>query len=293
MSRGAKKLTTQTVNRPSIYEYHDYRQFLKDWVQYMSSADSQFSLRKFSTKCQLAVGFLPMVLNGQRNLTEQSLCRMLPEMKLKESEQSFLKCLQILSDSNDQSERMKALNKMQKFKSYKTENIKEVKTYKFLSKPLNVIIREMADLKDFQLDVTWIQKKLLNKYTKKEIRSSINFLTENGYIAVDEKGESWLAEKQLDCIGPVFKLGLTKFHKEMFHQAILSIDTVPSHKRSIMGHTLALSHSQFVELQSAINDAIDRITKIDNKKPVNEIVYHTGFVAFPLTEFNGEESSHE
>lgn len=287
----AKKISAEETRRPNIYEYHDYRSFLKDWFEYLSGNDTEFSARQLAAKADMATGYLPMVLQGKRNLTAKAVQKMEPHLKLSESEISYLKCLQALADSEHQEERLAALKKMQKFTRYTRKNNNEVKAYKFLTRWFHVVIREMSELKDFCLDVDWICKKLIPKISRKDVKQSINFLIENEFLRVNESGAVELTEKHLECVGHVYKTGLTQFHKEMFKLAAKSIDVVPSEWRSIVGHTLSISQDQFKEVKAIMDEALQKISKIENRKSDNDIVFHTSLIAFPLTQFSKKEDA--
>lgn len=223
-----------------------------------------------------------MVISGDRNLSVKALTKIEPFLDLTASELSYLKHLMVLSDSNSQKERLESLKKMQKFTNYSEKNSEEVKAYKLLTKWYNIIIKEMVDLKEFSADVDWIKKKLIPTIYKKDIRESLSFLTKNEFLKIEDD-KFIQADQQLDCVGSVFKVGLTQFHKDMFRLAAQSIDNTPSEWRSIVGHTLSVSKDQFSEIKEILDEALQKISKIENKKESNEVVFHTSLVAFPLT----------
>jgi uncharacterized protein (TIGR02147 family) len=277
----------QNQEKPNIYGYHDYRDFLKDFLQYRIDSSEKFSLRRLARLADISSGYLPMVINGKRNLTMKALIKLEPHLGLSESEMSYLKQLQILSDSNSQAERLKALKKMQTFNRYTRVHNDEVRAFNFLTHWYNIVIREMVQLKDFNLDVEWIKGKLINKVSKQNIRDATSFLLNNDFIK-SENNKVTQTVRDLNCVGSVYKVGLKEFHKSMFDLASKSIDLVPSDKRSIVGHTLSISENQFKEVKNILDEALDKISKIENKKENNEVVYHTSLVAFPLTTLNDE-----
>ena len=59
--------------RPDLYRYHDYRAFLRDWIEYQRGTRPGFSLRSLSTESGLALGYLSMVLSVARRLTAEAL----------------------------------------------------------------------------------------------------------------------------------------------------------------------------------------------------------------------------
>jgi len=281
------KSKNKNHDKPSIFSYHDYRDFLRDFLQYRIDSTEKFSLRRLARLSDISSGYLPMVINGKRNLTKKALIKLEPYLGLGESEISYLRQLQTLADSDSQSERLIALKKMQNFNKYVNVHDGEVRAFNFLTHWYNVVIREMVELKDFSLDVEWIKSKLINKVSKKDIRDATTFLLNNDFIKNDNNKVSQTVN-DLNCVGSVFKVGLKEFHKSMFERASESIDLVPADQRSIVGHTLCVSKDQFLEIKNILDEALEKISKINNNKENNEVVYHTALVAFPLTDIKDE-----
>ena len=159
---GAKK-KIDTLQPPSIYGYHDYRKFLKDWLSYKKLSQSNFSLRSIAKTAGVATGYINMILSGSRNLSKKGLTKLSPHLGLSKTELSFLNQLRIVSDSELQFERLQALKKIQRFQGYKQINKNEVETYKYLTKWYHVAIREMTALTDFQLNPFLDSKTFKNK----------------------------------------------------------------------------------------------------------------------------------
>ena len=277
---GDKKLKNQ---RPRDFDFHDYRLFLRAWLEYKKDVEPGFSLRKLAKAIGVSASNLSMIVCGERKLKSAVLTHLQLHLGLSESEASYLECLKVLADSDSQPERLSAIKRMQNYGRYKVQHTDEVRFYKFLSQWFCVAIKEMTELKDLQLDVDWIQKRLLSKVSRNEIRQAIDFLTREKFIVPSKDGGFEAADPALKCEGSIFKSGLSSFHKKMFEKAIDSIDVTPASQRWVFGNTVAISKNQFSEIVEIMKEANERINKIVKRKESNEVVYHTGFLAFPLT----------
>src|SRR5829696_5698054 len=129
--------------KPSIHSYHDYRVFLKDWITYRQREDPKLSLRYLAKQAELSVAYLSMILSGSRNFSNEALTRILPFLKLDVTEETYLRLLRTIADSESHEERQKALELIQGFSIYKDINSKETEVYRYLSHWYNVAIREM------------------------------------------------------------------------------------------------------------------------------------------------------
>src|ERR1700719_961069 len=87
-----------------IFSYHDYRAFLKDWLNFMK-ASQNLSLRKFAEQTAISPAYISMILSGSRNLSKESFSKLLPVMKLDPSEKTYFELLISISDSESQEKR--------------------------------------------------------------------------------------------------------------------------------------------------------------------------------------------
>lgn len=270
-------------SKPNIYQYHEYRTFLKDWIAYLQKDQPDFSIRKLSQKCDFAVGYLPMVLNGKRNLSETSFATLKKHLKMKADEVSYLKYMITMNDTDSREKRLEILKKMQKFQKYGDENAKELEAYKYLTKWQYVALREMAQLTDFSNDKEWIQDRMTFAVSPKEISEGLEFLIKNEFLEDVGNGKLKVKDKILDCFEGVYRLSLAEFYKQIFQLAIESIETVPRNERLLLGHTLAVSNDAFEQISKVLTEALEKVREIEKKDSKKDRVYQVSFTAFPMT----------
>ena len=285
----AKKISTlnskvkNSSKRPQVYDYHDYRAFLKDWLVFQKASQSNFSLRMLSSHAGLTAGFLPLVLSGKRPLSKNAFSKLVPLLGLDPSESSFLEILITLGNTDSQEVRLQSLRQMKRFGAYQKNNSKETEVYLYLTHWYYVVIREMAALPGFHLDAEWIQLHLHDLVALKEIREAIAFLTENHYIELCADGSIQPPQKDLNCHGGVYRIALTQFHREMLELAVKSMESTPSSARSIVGHTVAIKSENFEKANAIIDDALNKIRALGEQENDPDTVYHLEMALFPLT----------
>lgn len=277
-------LTTPAIERPVVFTYHDYRLFLKDWLAYRKANQSGFSLRNLAKQAGLAAGYLPMILNGKRPLTQHALSRLSPFLGLSPSEQSYLESLTVFGTADSPDARLSALERMKRFGSYQTHNQRESELLEYLTHWHYVAIREMASLPGFQPDPEEIQARLQVPVTLTEIRGALDFLFKNGFLETNPDGSVRPPEKALECKGSVYRVALAKFHREIFDLAVKSIDNVPSSERNIQGHTFALKSENYSKAREIVEDAIRRIRELGESEGEGDSVYQMEIALFPLTQ---------
>lgn len=271
------------MKKPEIYSYHDYRQYLKDRMEFEKSIQPRFSLRALAAKVKVAPGFLPMLLSGSRSVSVEVLERIGAELGLAKEERRYLQDLRTLTESSSQALRLEALEGLQKAKSYGEKNPRELEMRQYLTDWFNVAIREMVNLEGFKLDAKWIRAHLKVKVPLTEIEKSIAFLLKAGFIE-KKSGKVQVVDKKLECTGSVFRIVFSQFHREMLKLASDALDTVAFEERSITGLTFPIPKSRYKEIFKILDETLDRIDAISAESKGNDSVYHVGISLFPLTE---------
>ena len=284
------KLRTTSNSRPvpSVYEYHDYRKFLQDWLSSQKGGQSPLSIRRWAERAGLAASYLSMIMGGSRPLTQKTLRQLRPTMGLNQSEFEYLEKLVSVEEAKTSSESVSELSKLQKLRAYQKSHPKEFDNYQYLARWYCVAIREMADLKDFKLDAPWIQKRLQGRVELAEIKKAIDFLLERKFLIRGENDQIEIPEKTLECRGGVYRISLGQFHREMFDLAAQSIDQVNSKERHLLGHTVTLTVEGYEKAVAIIEKAIEDISNIDRGSKGDRVVQIQAAL-FPLTKLKAIE----
>lgn len=280
MSSAAKKQRQHPGDRPSVYAFHDYREFLSAHLSFLKGAFG-LSARMISQQAGLSHGYLSLVLNKERNLTEASLGQLLSFLDLDLQEIDYLRQLIILGDSPSAEERNAALESLQNRLGYKDRHPKEFETYRYLDKWYHVAIRELAQLKDFRADPEWIQTRLAFPVRRSEIQEALDFLVQGGFL-VEVNGELKPSQRDLKCIGGVYQMSLAAFHKSMLAMAQESLDRFERHERQQIGYSFAVDQKDFAKVEEILREAKEKIQKLESDSKDKNSVYHISFSAFPL-----------
>jgi uncharacterized protein (TIGR02147 family) len=282
----AKSNQKMGLARPNIFSYHDYRKFLTDYLEHQKHTRPGFSMRKLSRDLNIASGYLPMVLSGERQLSKEALTVMLPVMALSKTEQKFFQALHDLGSARSRELRLEALGRMKKFIEYRKHNPDEALAYEYLTHWYYVAIRELAATPDFKAEPEWIQKRLRFRLTLKEIKDALEFLFSKGYLLLRENGKIELAEKNINCMDGIFRISLAQFHKQMLMLADQSLDKATEFERKILGHTFAVPASRYQRANAIIEEAFKKMQELEKETTSEQIdtVLHTTFAVFPLTQ---------
>ncbi|MFT6070012.1 MAG: hypothetical protein ACJAT2_002475 [Bacteriovoracaceae bacterium] len=267
--------------KPSIFEFDDYREYLLEVLSFLKQ--KKISQRKLAFELGVSPAILTMIISKKRGLKPKLLTSLVEYLELKPLEVRQLELLTILNDSTDKKQKELAYSHISLSKSYQNLKPKESNTYKYLSTWENVAIREMTELDGFQLNASWIKKRLLKATTLKKIQECISFLLDHELITRKKNSSEYKAGGHLNCVDGIYKLSLGKFHSNMLSMANESIEMVPSNERLILGHTVTLSEENFEESNKILQEALEKIKKLNKRDQKNTRVYHFEMASFPLT----------
>lgn len=270
-------------SRPDIFQYHDYRVFLKDWVEWLKVKRGGYSLRTLATEAGFSCAYLPLILAGKRKLTEKGQRKLIPVIQISQQEKSYL-VLMIQAIEGSKDEQAQALEQMQRLKAYRSANPRETEVFRYLTRWFYVALRELTALPQFQPDPKWIQEKLQGNLSLEEVEQALHFLVTNDFLKPDAQGKLRATEKDIRCIGQVFSSALRKFHHQMIGISLNALDTSPKDSHLIMGHTTTLSKKQFPKVQRILENALREIEKLGQEEKDPDSVYHVGLLAAPLTQ---------
>ena len=274
----------------SIYDYLDYRKFLKDRIKEMRKDNPNFSYRYFNMKSGLkSSGHLKLILDGERNLGKKSMYSVCKGIGLSDKEAQFFETLVQFNQSKDNEQKDHFYNKL--IKNYPAQHAKilESKYYKIFSHWYYVAILELVRLDSFRASARWIGNKLKPNVPAVHIRHALYDLELLGLLKKTEDGKYERTDKMLGTPDEVKSIALINFHEQMTHLALRALkkDTVKEKEYSTL--TIALSDVKITKLKRKMQDFKREIHAFLEETDENDKsdVVHINLQLFKLTNGGG------
>jgi len=241
------------MKKPLVFEYLDYRSFLKDMYAYRKQQDKYFSYRFFSGKAGFASpNFLKLVIDGQRNLSHTSILKIAKGFAIKGSQRDFFENLVLMNQASEHEQRNHYYQKMMSISGYRKIHKIAKSQYEYFSKWYYPVIREIMRFNIDDLSADQVARRLNPKITAAEAKSAITLLARLNFIRKNAHGKWEQADKDISTGAEVRSLVITNFHKEMLRLAQNAIDHVPAEDRDISALTLSIKRENFSQLKSRI-----------------------------------------
>ena len=246
---------------PDIFEYLDYRKFLADYYTQAKENNRAFSYRYFSRKAGYASpNFLKLVIDGQRNISADSIERFARALKLSSAQSRFFANLVAFNQAATGEEKNQAFERVAASRRFRQARKLDRDFYVYLSHWYYPAIREMVGRRDFVEDPEWIASQLLPSIQPAQS------------CAMPSAGS------------------IGNYHRQMLTRAAESIELVKSENRDISALTVSISTDTVAELKDRIHDFRELLIDLCDRDESPDAVYQINLQLFPLTKTRKDDS---
>ncbi|MCB9060742.1 MAG: TIGR02147 family protein [Halobacteriovoraceae bacterium] len=270
---------------PQIYDYRDYRAFLKDLIDYKMSVEKRLSFRRLSNLTGYTTpNHYQKIISNQKNMSPRGAREIAKLFNLNPAELKILLLLMKYNDSKKHDVKINALKKLIKNQKYRLHNPNVEEVYKYYSQWYYVAIRELSLLDDFQDDPQWIAKTLIPNISVAEAVQALLDLTKLGIIKRGVDGKIVSAVQQhIDFRGEVPSHTIANYHKNMINMGRESIDRINRDERDITSVTLPIPIDKISELKSYIKDIQNNFREKVHSYNSPDSIFQLNMQLFPIS----------
>lgn len=270
-----------------IFEYLDYREFLKDYYNAKKVANPAFSLRVFSDKIGFkAKDFISRVMNGDKNLSSQSIPKVASGLRLGKHETEFFIALVKFNQAETTEERNEAFGEMQAVlrvvRFAEKQHLLGHAQYMVYSHWRHLTIRSLIGMYGFDGDYETLARRVHPRITAEEAKASVKLLEDCMLIKKGKNGKYVLTENAVTTGDRTSRLALRGFHQDCLKLAADSIDRDPPGTRHISGLTLGISQEGYERIVERINAFRKEIALIAEEDENSDKVFQLQFALFPV-----------
>ncbi|MBR4916561.1 MAG: TIGR02147 family protein [Fibrobacter sp.] len=277
----------ETKPTRKIFEFLDYREFLKDYYNTKKMANPAFSLRVFSDKIGFkAKDFISRVMNGEKKLSTQSIPKVANGLRLGKHETEFFVALvkfnqaETMDERNAAFEEMQAILKVVRFAD--KQHLLGHTQYMVYSHWRHLTIRSLIGMYGFDGDYEALAKQVHPHITADEAKKSVKLLEECQLIKKGKDGKYSLTDSAITTGDRTSRLALRGFHQHCLKLAADSIDRDPPGSRHISGLTLGISQEGYERIVERINAFRKEIALIAEEDESADKVFQLQFALFPV-----------
>jgi uncharacterized protein (TIGR02147 family) len=269
---------------PDVFQFRDYRAFLRAFYAQNKRAEYGFSLRAFSKRARLrSSNYLKLVMDGERNLTREMAERFGEACALRGQAADYFCALVAYNQAESAVDRERAYARLARMPRFRAVYKLDAAQQAYHSSWYMPVIRELVASPEFREDPRWLARRLSPAITPRQAERALAILIELGLLARDEGGRL----QQVDALvqTPDGPLGhqVQQFHRAMLERAASAIESVPRDERQIESITLCLSEARARELKARIDAFCDEVLQSFQSDAGSKRVYQLNLQLFPLT----------
>ncbi len=273
-----------------VFDYLDYRAFLRDFYAHMKGTRRGFSFRSFSRKAKLgSPNHLKRVMEGDRNLTQEMAERFAHACGLEGEGAEYFVHLVSFNQAGTSAERSRAYAKLTGSKTYRRIRKLDMAQAAYHSKWYIPAVRELAGRRDFQPDPKWIAARLLPPIKPSEAQDALKTLFQLGLLKT-EGDQRVVQSEPLISTGPeMHAVHIANYHRTMMQRATEAIDLVSSDGRDISSVTMLVSAGGLQRMKRRIQNFRRELMELALAESEGKQVVQFNFQLFPLSVDPDEE----
>jgi len=271
-----------------IFDYIDYRSFLRDFYSVNKSEKKYFSYRYFSGRAGIkSPVFLKLVMDGKRNLTRNMVEKFATALKFNEKERVYFRNLVLFNQAQNSQEKQEHYLVLKSMAGMVKEHVIGSDLYDYYDKWYISVIRELICLRNFKDDFRKIASAVFPKIRPMQAKKALELLLRLGLVRKIGDGSYEQTQKAITTGSEVNSLAIRNFNRNMLLLAENSLDKVSRSNRHISGITVGISGQCYHVLTAEIEAFKERVVKIVNADEKSENVYQLNLQLFPLNRIDG------
>ncbi|MDB4987527.1 MAG: hypothetical protein JWN04_2705 [Myxococcaceae bacterium] len=267
-----------------VFQYLDYRAFLRDYYLERKARRPGFSYRGFSRRAGLgSPNYLKLVIEGERSLTPAMAARFAKACGLADESAAFFEHLVAFNQAKSVREREDCFARLTGFRRHRSVRRLDLKHADYHSTWYLPAIRELAARADFREDPTWIARALAPRISVAQAREALKTLVELGLLAANDDGHLRQSEPLVSTGPEMHRAYVAKYHKMMMRRAAASISLFASEERDVSSLTLCLGRDGIERIKRRLRSLRRELLEMSELESDPEQVVQINFQAFPLS----------
>ena len=267
-----------------LFEYQNYRDYLRAYYNEQKAEKKSFSYRSFSKKAGIqAPSFLYYVIEGKRNLTKNSLVKISTAIGHSREESDYFENLVFFNQADTIHDKTFYYSRIVEVRRPFDIQVIPLDRYEYYSTWYHSIVRELVTFFDFRDNYAQLGALLIPQINAKQARESIALLEKLGFIERDQQG---LFHQTNNIISvhpqPSDSFIIEKFQMEMLNVALHSYERIPIYDRMSSSTTFSISEETFKLFKLKAREFRKELAEIARLDSSQECVYQLTMNLFPV-----------
>ncbi|MFP4164782.1 MAG: TIGR02147 family protein [Chitinispirillaceae bacterium] len=275
------------MNRISIFDYLNYRDYLRDAFAQLKKEDASYTYRKIASELGMrSIGHITWIIQGKRNLTLRKADRFSQLLGLNRKENSYFRLLVLYTNSKKHSEKRDLFEKIVTAQKSQKRIVTKEQT-EYWSKWYYSAMRELVAIHKISDDYKEAARLMVPRISPAEAERALKLLEKLEFIVRDERGYYKRLDRVISMDAEWGTLCVRQHQMDMLDLAKLGLEKIPREDRDISSVTMSLSEERFEQVRNLFQDFRQQLITLARTDPNPERVYQVGLQVFPLSKNPG------
>ncbi|MEK7395044.1 MAG: TIGR02147 family protein [Fibrobacterota bacterium] len=263
-----------------VFEYLDYRAYLKDAYEERKSEASFYSYRMMAESFGVFASNIFRIIHGEGHLPARCQSRALEFLGLTGRGAEYY--LLLISYARERSVKAKGdiLEKAMSLRDVERRPI-EGKELEYFSHWWTVVLRALLEITEGRAVPAELSKCLTPPVPTADVEASLNLLTELGLVKKASSGRLLPTQAHLTAGGPAKAQAVRKFQSQILALASEALERFKPEDRDISTLTLSLDENAFREIRELVRECRRQIQKRVEECHHSDRVLHLAMAFFP------------
>lgn len=268
----------------NIFDYTDYRKYLRDYYENRKAVDRSFTVRYIAENVGFkSASFFCQLMSGRSNMSPELANKFSEFIGFNKKESDYFETLVSYNQAKNHPQKKKLFEKLIGFKQSKIRTI-DSDLYEFYDKWYYNAIRELLFFYPFSGNFQDLAKILNPSISPAEAQKAVALLDQWGLIKKEASGRYVRSDNQSITTG----MEAQSFYINNYQHAVLdlakeALDRFPRDERSLSTLTISLSPGGYNKIESEIHLFRRRMLIIAEEDSRENRVYQMNIQLFPMT----------
>jgi uncharacterized protein (TIGR02147 family) len=277
---------------PSIYEYLDYRKFLRDFYHEKKCKNPHFSYQMWAHGTGFrSKSYLPEVISGKKNIADDAIDSIARSLGLDGKAFAYFEVLIAFNQAKTHDQKARTWARLSEFNRRSSARLLVRDQHDFYRQWYHHTVRELIVMHDIGSDWERLASLVVPAISPREAKASVALLVRLGLVR--KKGKRYeLTDAVVTSGDEVRSVAITEFHLQNLDVAKKAVTDCASEDRDISCVAASLSQQGLTAVKEEVRRFRERLVAIVEKDAKQDRVYHVNIQLYPTSKANtGEQAS--
>lgn len=272
----------------SIFDYLDYRKFLRDFYEEKKQKNPHFSYQIWANAAGFrSKSFFPEVISGKKNISDDAVDTIARSIGLDSKSFFYFEALVPFNQAKTHEQKTRAWAKLTEFKPRSSAKLLMRDQHDFYRQWYHHTVRELIVMHDIGDNWEHLGSLVLPAISPRMAKASVKLLLRLGMIREKDKKYE-LVDTVVTSGDEVRSVAVTEFHLQNLDVAKNAVTNCPAVDRDISCVAASLSPQGLAAVKEEVRKFREKLVGIVEKDKHQDRVYHVNIQLYP-TSLTGKE----